>query len=96
MIKNAYFGGKKTVKIVSVSGAPPPDPRFVTPAYYYNFVEFVSNAKCIIIPLKKETSNYSKCSAFASSALLPIFHSNSLSFVERGARIFLAPGRRVP
>jgi len=41
-----------------------PRPRVVTPAYYYNFVEFV------FIPLKKEPSNYSKYSAFASSAFL--------------------------
>jgi len=35
------------------------------------------------ISLKKETSNYSKCSAFASSALLHLYsNSNSVSFVE--------------
>jgi len=49
------------------------------------------------ILLKKETSNYSKCSAFASSALFHLFfNSKSVSFVEGGARIFFAPGRRVP
>jgi len=33
--------------------------------------------------LKKETSNYSKCSAFASSVLFHLFfNSNSVSFVE--------------
>jgi len=55
MLKNAFFG-EKTVKIrlnVRESatntpvclwrlGAPPSDLRVVTPAYYYNFVEFVS------------------------------------------------------
>jgi len=35
------------------------------------------------IPLKKESSNYSKYFAFASSALLnQFFNSNSVSFVE--------------
>jgi len=37
------------------------------------------------IPLKKEPSNYSKSSAFASSAHLhQFFNSNSVSFVEGG------------
>jgi len=48
------------------------------------------------IPLKKEPSNYSKYFALASSALLHQFcNSNSVSFVEGGREIFLAPGRRV-
>jgi len=34
------------------------------------------------ITLKKETSNYSKCSAFSSRTFSPIFYSNSVSFVE--------------
>jgi len=38
----------KTVKIVSASGAPPLHPRVLIPAYYYNFVEFVSSAKCVL------------------------------------------------
>jgi len=33
---------KKNVKIASASGDPSPDLRFVTPSYYYTFVEFVS------------------------------------------------------
>jgi len=57
MLRNAYFY-EKTVKVVSGSGtlppnpvclrrlgAPLPDPRVVTPAYYYNFFKFVSSAK---------------------------------------------------
>jgi len=39
------------------------------------------------IPLKKEPSNYSKYSAFASFALLHLFfNSNSVNFVEGGGR----------
>jgi len=40
------------------------------------------------IPLKKETSNYSKCSAFTSFALFHpfFFNSNSVSFVEGGRK----------
>jgi len=55
-----------------------------------NFVEFVFSAHCVYIQSKK-TTNYSKYSAFASSAL---FTSNSVVFVSRGARIFLASGVR--
>jgi len=33
--------------------APPPDLRVVTPVYYYNFVEFVSYATCVLLPYKK-------------------------------------------
>jgi len=44
------------------------------------------------IPLKKEPSNYSKCSAFASSALLYLsFNSNSISFVEGGRKNISCP-----
>jgi len=34
-------------------GAPPPDPRVVTPAYCYNLVKFISSAKCGSLPSKK-------------------------------------------
>jgi len=44
------------------------------------------------IPIKKETSSYSKCSAFAYFALLHVyFCSNSASFVERGAQEYSLP-----
>jgi len=42
-----------TVKIVSTLEDPPPDPRVATPAYYYNFVEFVSSAMRFITLKKK-------------------------------------------
>jgi len=101
---------KKTVKIVSASGAPPPnpvylrrleappsDPRVVTSAYYYNFIEFLSSAKCVLFRSKKNKYNYSKYSAFASFALLHLFfNSNSVSFVGGGRKNIFAPGRRVP
>jgi len=59
MLKMHIFW-KKTLKFVSASGAEPPNPRLppaagssapiprvVTPACYYNSVNFVSSAKCI-------------------------------------------------
>jgi len=96
---------EKTVKFVSAAGAPPPNPRLppaagssapnprvVTPTYYYNFVEFIFSWKMRFIPLKKETSNYSKCSAFASFALFHLFfNSSSLSFVEGGRKNISCP-----
>jgi len=55
---------EKDVKNCLNVGAPPPnlrcppaaggsDPSTVTPAYYYNFVEFISSAKFGLLPLKK-------------------------------------------
>jgi len=47
------------------------------------------------IPIKKKPSNYSKCSAFASSAVLQLFFNlNSVSFVEGGLKNIY--WRRVP
>jgi len=57
MLKNAYFLGKNCKNRLSVGCSAPepplgfggwPDPRVVTPAYYFNSVEFVSSAKCIL------------------------------------------------
>jgi len=49
VLQNKYFLGKT----VSASGAPPPDPHVLTPVYDYNFVEYVSSAKCIFSAQKK-------------------------------------------
>jgi len=78
---------------------PPPDPCVLAPTYYYSFVEFVFNVKCIFIPLKNEPNYYRICSNLASSVLLHLFFIlNSEVFVDGGggAKMFLAPGRRVP
>jgi len=76
--------GKKTVKISTASGALPPEPLFTSHG-------------CGFFALKEEKNNYNKCSAFASFAILHLFFTlNSVVFVDVGARIFLAPGRRVP
>jgi len=94
MLKVRIFLEKKTKNRLSVGGPasePPfssggssPDPRVVSPAYHYNFVQFVSSAKCVF-------------SAFASSALLHLFFtSNSGAFVDGGRKNILAPGRRIP
>jgi len=49
------------------------------------------------ITIEKIKNNYSKCSAFASSAPLHLLAtSNSVIFVSGGARIFLAPGAGYP
>jgi len=44
------------------------------------------------IPLKQEPNNYSKCSAFASYALLHLsFNLNFVSFVEGGRKNISCP-----
>jgi len=45
--------------------------------------------------LIKTKNNYSKCFAFFALFIAPIFTLNSIVIVDRGAKIFLAPGRRV-
>jgi len=78
-------------------GAPLPNPCVVIPTYYYNFVEFVSSIRYILFRSKKKPSNYNKCSAFASSALLHLFfNSNSVSFVERGRKNISSPRAGYP
>jgi len=53
--------------------------------------------KAILLLLEKNKSPNSKCSAIASSALLRVFFTFKLcSFVGGGAKIFFAPGRKVP
>jgi len=48
------------------------------------------------IPLKKEPSDYSKCSAVVSYALLPLsFNSNSVSFFEGGRKHIICPRAQV-
>jgi len=59
MLKNAYFW-RKTYKIAASSEVPPSDPHVLTLAYHYNFVEYISSAKCVLLPSKKEQNNNSK------------------------------------
>jgi len=63
-LKNAYFLRKK-LKIAGGKRFQPPFAsgswgRVVTLAYYYNSVEFVFSAKCVLFCSEKETSNISK------------------------------------
>jgi len=44
---------------------------------YYNFVPFVSNTNFVFYLPQKEQNNYSKCSTFASSALLHLFFTSN-------------------
>jgi len=77
----------------------PADLRFVTPAYYCNFIKLVSSAKCVLFPLKKEQNNYTVNEfCFAFFALLYLFFtSNSVVFVAEGAKeCFLPQGAGYP
>jgi len=79
-------------------GASPLDPHVITPVCYCKFVEFISIAKCILLPSKKDQNNYRKCFAFASSAAFALISHFKLYilFVDGGARIFLASRRSIP
>jgi len=73
-------------------------PSAVTPAYYDCFVEFISCAKCVLLPSKKEKNNYSKYFLFLFHPhFCTYFALQTLQFLlTGGARISLAPGRRLP
>jgi len=82
---------------LSDGGSPPSNPSVMTLTYYYNLVVFISSELNAFYYQKKEQNNCRKFSAFASPALFHLFFtSNSVGFVDGGARIFLTPGRRVP
>jgi len=66
---------------LSSSGAP--DPRVVTPAYYYNFVKFICSTKCGLLPSR---------TIFASSKFLHLFFtSNFVVFIDRGRNNISCP-----
>jgi len=86
MLKNAYFWGESCKNRLRFGGS---DPSVLTPACYYNFVEFVSSAKCIFFRSKKKQ--------ITTANILPLlllhlfFNSISVSFVEGGRKIISCP-----
>jgi len=91
MLKMRIFF-KKAVKIASASGVPPknprlppvagefPVPRVVTPVYYYNLVEFVSNVKYVPVPSKKNKTTPVNVLLCFFRTLAPIYHFKLCSF----------------
>jgi len=69
---------------VSGGGGSAPRSRDFTPAYYYNFVEYVFSIKCVSLLFKKEQNNPSKSSGFVSSALSTYFSLQTLQFLLTG------------
>jgi len=68
------------------------NPRLSMSADYYNFDEFIFIAKFGLLLSKKKQNNYSKYSAFVSSALFaPIFHYKLCSFCSRGRKNISCP-----
>jgi len=63
-------------------GAEPPDPYVVTPVYYYNFLNFVSNAKCVFYPSKKDRITTVIDLLLLFHTFAPIFHFKLCSFVN--------------
>jgi len=105
MLKNAYFLEKNCNNRLSIGtpaclwwlGALPPDPRFVTPTCYNSFFEFVSSAKSVLLPSKiNKTTTVNVLLLLLLHFYTLFFTSNSILFVDGGALIFLAPGRRYP
>jgi len=88
MLKNAYFLGKNCKNRLNPR-LPPARPQTLAlllppTTTTLSSLFLVLNA---FFPLKKETSNFSNYSAFASSARLHLFfNSNSVSFVEEGRK----------
>jgi len=95
---------EKTVKIISASGAPLPnprlppaagdsdtDPRVVTPAYYYNFVGFVSSAKCILFSSKKKQVTTANILPLLLPHFAPIFSFKLCKFCWRGYKNISCP-----
>jgi len=72
-------------KIASASETPSPDPRVVTPAYYYNFAKFISCSNCGLLPSKK--NKFCIFQIFAAT-----FHFKLCSFFfDRGRKNISCP-----
>jgi len=75
-------------------GPPLPNPRVATPAYYWNFIKFVSSAKCILLLSKKhKITTVNVLLLLLSHFCIYFFTSNFAVFVGEVARTFFAPGR---
>jgi len=99
LLKNAYFLEKKlkrspqhrglhprTLVCLQRLGAKPSDPRVVTPAYYYNFFEFIFGAKCVLLSSKKNKITTINVLFSLHPHFCLIFSSNSVIFVDRRRR----------
>jgi len=91
---------EKSCKIAAASGNPhwppaPPDPRVVTPSYWYSFVEYVSSVNRILLTSKNNRSNKQQMFCFCAYFLF-----QTLQFLWCGERrrktIFCLPGTGYP
>jgi len=91
--KNRFRVGDQAPVCLRQLEALPLDPRVVTLTYYYNFVEFVSSDKCVLLPSKKnKIAREMFCLCFFCT-FAPKFHL--VVFVDWGRKNILVPGRRV-
>jgi len=105
MLKNAYFE-RKNVKFFSASGAPSPNSRYPPaaggsaprlPALLLPPAITTLSSCFLMHNAFYYTHNYSNVPLLILSHFLHLFFYFKLcSFCWGGARIFLAPGRRVP
>jgi len=82
---------KNTVKITSASGAPSPDPRVVTVAYYYNLVEFVSSVKCVSLFSEKDKMTTVHVLLLLLPHFCTYFSLQTLQILRRGAQKYFLP-----
>jgi len=100
MLKNAYFLEKDVKKSPQSRG--PPEPSLTSGGWELRpqnsallFSPTITTLSSSVLALN--SVYYFKRTNFASFNFLQLFFtSNSVVFVDRGAKIFLAPGRRVP
>jgi len=94
--KNVYFLEKSCKNCRSVNPRWLPDPALQlspTVTGLQHRVRFcVSSAKRVLLRSEKDRCNISRYSSFV---FVPLFHFRLCSFVDVGAKIFFASGRRV-
>jgi len=71
--------------------APPPDPRVVIPACYYNSIEFLSISKCILFRSKKNQVTTANVLPLFLSHFCTYFLIQTVSFDEGGRKNIYCP-----
>jgi len=72
-------------------GDPPSDPRVVTPTCYYNFVKFVSYAKCVLSASKRNKITIVNALLLLLPHFCTYFSLQTLYFLLREAQEYFLP-----
>jgi len=95
MLKNASFL-EKSKKIASASRDPPQTPVYLRWLGAPTALSCFFSRKCVLLPLKMNKITTGNVLFLLFPDFCTYFLRQTVVFVTRGARIFLAPGRRVP